>query len=141
MRMVYGVIVCLLLVSVHAEEGPTDGMVQWCIGDCGAGMVYAPKIDPDEALRVMQALEHSNRGYIAAAMAATARRGNYGYSTMPRFYGPGDLGLGTLSSAAATRGEYQLEIQRRSLCAGFASTGSEGVYAGRAINCRRDVFD
>lgn len=140
MRTVYGVIACLLLVSVHAQEE----IAVWCIGDCGAGMVHAPKIDPDEALRVMQALEHSNRGYIAAAMAATARRGNYGYGTVPRFYGPSDLGLGTLSSAAATRGEYQLEIQRRSLCAGFASdrgAGPEGVYAGRALGCRNSVFD
>lgn len=140
MRTMYGVIACLLLVSVHAQEE----IAVWCIGDCGTGMVHAPKIDPDEALRVMQALEHSNRGYIAAAMAATARRGNYGYGAVPRFYGPSDLGLGTLSSAAATRGEYQLEIQRRSLCAGFASdrgAGPEGVYAGRALGCRNSVFD
>ncbi|MCK4899819.1 MAG: hypothetical protein KAS38_13625 [Anaerolineales bacterium] len=144
MRTVYGVIACLLMVSVYAEEGPTDGMVQWCLGDCSQGMVYAPQIDPAEAAMVMQRLGQRNRRYVAAAMAAQSRRGNYGYGPVPYFYGPGDLGLGTLSSAEATRGEYDLELQRRSLCAGFASNrgaGPEGVYAGRALDCRRDVFD
>lgn len=136
MRRVYGVIACLLMVSVYAQEE----IVQWCIGDCGEGMIYAPRIDPVEAAIVMKALENRNRAYTQAA--ARAARPNYGgYTYMPNFQGASDLGLGTLSGAAATRGEYQLELQRRSLCAGFASTGADGVYAGRALDCRRDVFD
>ena len=89
---------------------------------------------------VLERLNNHNRAYYAAEIAQKNSWRSYGYDVAIPIYDAGR----SLPAAAAVRGEYDLELQRRSLCAGFASNraaGPEGVYAGRALNCRGSVFD
>ena len=125
----------LILVGIDVTRNAHGQSCMSTASDCG---FPEAQISQDPVL-VLQRLGVHNRAYYAAQ--AAARRPVYTTGRIPVFVGVGPHGL---SDAEGVRGEYDLELQRRSLCAGFASNraaGPEGVYAGRALNCRGSVFD
>jgi len=126
---------CLVTLAV-LDVTKTAQAQQTCLGDCSD--FVQPVITQDPVV-VLQRLNHYNRGYYAAEIAEKNRWRSYGYDVGMAIYGSGSRLY--LPEMATVRGEYDLELQRRSLCAGFAFQGAEGVYAGRALDCRRDVFD
>lgn len=132
------VVLCLLMLSI--VDFSKTAHAQSCIGTAEQCGFSAPQITQDPVL-VLQRLGSHNRAYYAAELAMKNSWRSYGYDVAIPIY---NARSGDLPAAAAVRGEYDLELQRRSLCAGFASNraaGPEGVYAGRALDCRRGVFD
>ncbi len=133
-------LICVLALAAIdvARSANAEEMVapERCFGNCTE---FAEAQITQDPVLVLQRLNNHNQAYYAAQIAA--RRPIYTTGHIPVFLGVGPYGL---SNAAGVRGEYDLELQRRSLCAGFASNrgaGPEGVYAGRALNCRGSVFD
>lgn len=124
---------CVVLLA-----GFNTAHAQSCIGTAEQCGFSAPVITQDPIV-VLQRLNHYNRGYYAAELAQKNSWRSYGYDVGMAIYGSRSRLY--LPETATVRGEYDLELQRRSLCAGFAFQGSQGVYAGRALDCRRDVFD
>lgn len=130
-------VIMLCVVTLAMLDAAKSAQAQTCYGDCN--IIVQPIITQDPIV-VLQRLNNHNRAYYAAELVEKNRWRSYGYDVGMRIYDAGR----SLPAAAAVRGEYDLELQRRSLCAGFASNraaGPEGVYAGRALGCRRGVFD
>jgi hypothetical protein len=130
-------VMALCLVTLAMLDTHKSAQAQTCFGDC---TVFVEPIITQDPILVLQRLTVHNRPYYAAEMAYKNRWRSYGYDIAIPIYEAGR----SLPAAAAVRGTYDLELQRRSLCAGFASNraaGPEGVYAGRALGCRRSVFD
>ena len=132
-------VAALCLVTLAVLDVAKSAQAQACIGTAEQCGFPTAQITQDPIL-VLQRLETRNRAYNAAAATQSNSWRSYGYDVAIPIYDAGR----SLPTAAAVRGEYDLELQRRSLCAGFASNraaGPEGVYAGRALDCRRGVFD
>jgi len=130
-------VAALCLVTLAALDASKSAQAQTCYGDC---TVFVQPIITQDPIVVLERLNNHNRAYYAAEIAQKNSWRSYGYDVAIPIYDAGR----SLPAAAAVRGEYDLELQRRSLCAGFASNraaGPEGVYAGRALNCRGSVFD
>jgi len=127
-----GVIILCVVALVMLETIKT-AQAQTCYGNCA--VIPEPMVTQDPVL-VIRKLNTYNQRYYAAQEAERTHYQSYGYEVAIPLYN-----AGSLSAAATVRGEYDLELQRRSLCAGFVSQGSQGVYAGRALDCRRGVFD
>jgi len=131
-------VMALCLVTLAMLDARKSVEAQTCFGDC---TVFVEPLITQDPIVVLQRLNTHNRAYYAAEMAQKNSWRSYGYDVAVPIY---DAGRSDLPGFAAVRGEYDLELQRRSLCAGFASNraaGPEGVYAGRALGCRRSVFD
>jgi len=129
--------VCLLCVLALAGIDVARAQSS-CMGTAEQCGFPQPVITQDPVL-VLQRLNIHNRAYYAAELVQKNRWRSYGYDVGMAIY---DSGRNLqLPATAAVRGEYDLELQRRSLCAGFAYDGAAGVYAGRALDCRRGVFD
>lgn len=133
-------VVALCLVTLAVLDVAKSAQAQEaCIGTAEQCGFPTAQITQDPIL-VLQRLETRNRAYNAAAAAQSNSWRSYGYDVAIPIYDAGR----SLPTAAAVRGEYDLELQRRSLCASFAmdkDRGPQGVYAGRALDCRRGVFD
>ncbi len=130
---------CLLCVLALFVLSTAKAHAQSCMGTADQCGFPQAQINQDPIL-ILQRLNDHNRAYYAAELVEKNRWRSYGYDVAIPIYDAGR----SLPAAAAVRGEYDLELQRRSLCAGFASnrySGPEGVYAGRALDCRRGVFD
>lgn len=130
-------VMALCLAALAMLDAHKSAQAQTCFGDCTD---FVQPIITQDPIVVLQRLNNHNRAYYAAEIVEANRWRSYGYDVAVPIYEVGR----SLPAAAAVRGEYDLELQRRSLCAGFASNraaGPEGVYAGRALGCRRSVFD
>lgn len=131
-------VMVLCLVTLAALDAHKSAQAQTCFGDCTD---FVQPIITQDPIVVLQRLQTHNRAYYAAEIVEANRWRSYGYDVAVPIY---EAGRSDLPGFAAVRGEYDLELQRRSLCAGFASNraaGPEGVYAGRPLGCRRGVFD
>jgi len=131
--------VCFLCVLALAGIDVAQAQ-QACLGNTAEHCSFPQAQITQDPILVLQRLETRNRKYYAAEIAQKNSWRSYGYDVAIPIYDAAR----SLPQAAAVRGEYDLELQRRSLCAGFASNrdaGPEGVYAGRALNCRGSVFD
>lgn len=115
--------------SAHAQTA--------CLGNTVEQCSFPQAQITQDPILVLQRLESRNRTYRALEAAQNSSWRSYGYDVAIPIYNAGR----SLPEAAAVRGEYDLELQRRSLCAGMAYDGAAGVYAGRALHCRRGVFD
>lgn len=130
------VLIGVALLCVVLLAGFNTAHAQSCIGSAEQCGFPQAQIEQDPIL-VLQRLSNHNRAYYAADLALKNSWRSYGYDIAIPIYNAAR----SLPAAAAVRGEYDLELQRRSLCAGFAYDGAAGVYAGRALDCRRGVFD
>lgn len=132
------VIICLMALSI-LQARPAYAQTA-CMGTTAEQCGFPQAQIQQDPVIVLQRLEARNRVYRAVEQQQRESWRSYGYDVAIPIYEAGR----SLPAAAAIRGEYDLELQRRSLCAGFASdrdNGPEGVYAGRALDCRRGVFD
>lgn len=128
--------VCFLCVLALAGIDVAQAQ-QACLGNTAEQCGFPQAQITQDPILVLQRLETRNRAYYAAEIAQKNSWRSYGYDVAIPIYDAGR----SLPAAAAVRGEYDLELQRRSLCVGLSSQGAQGVYAGRALHCRRGVFD
>ena len=124
--------VAVLFLVTISMMGMPKAQAQRCFGSCGS--MPEPIIKQNPA-RVMQDLEYERRAYDAATAEQAYRRD---HPREARVY-YGGLAPNELSNAAAVRGEYALEQQKRRDCTILAlapkGSGAAATTARRGLGC------